>query len=412
MKKQAIGLSPFLASDSTGHYATLHQALQNAFQDLGWSNSYLGQAKTENPSWSKALIPSAFKNPRRLLPIISMLLFARSLRKMLAGNSLLFCYETSFALGWSIAWACRGMKTMMILNLNQADFYAKLLNNRMSTRAVRGFLTNLMRVSTGLRIHVESKRLVSLFARKIPQIDIYHFPLPSTLSLANHEGRSKEFQEYKFILVQFSGVIQINLAMSVIDSALAKAETVHCFDIWIGRENRDILSQTYGSKLVWLPGRSLSEIEYQTVLQEAKEVWFVYLTEFHQWGSSGKLLDSCLMQKRVLVKSESALEDMARLYAHDWYSFEVVEGSFLPEAPAKRHSTLGVIRPIPTPTDTVKYMQNQLVRAENHSDASHAKLTPLLIACVWLAILALTMLPEKLIELIRRAHRAIQRVTR
>jgi hypothetical protein len=311
---QVIGISSFLISGAPGHYESFHKAL---FQGLQSHNrveksSYLGsrQNQWKDDIWYMPLVPSSLTRKFKVadLKYFKTLL---DLAKTNSSNSpkVFVAYEGGLYTVYLLSALLRFRpNTIAIVNIFDNQQHARLLESKLNSRIFRAFLKIAMRgVENQLALTGDTFRFASKMQDSTKtSIDV--FPMFSILQPSNTKTRgSREF------LINLRGSFSANKLLEV--CKLVGIQNLPEITVHGPIPDQIKIALTQFDSLKFSEGH-ISESNYQSMFLKFKSVVFLYNPESFSYCSSGRLFDAIVSESKLIVPSDTALADFAKVYGN------------------------------------------------------------------------------------------------
>ena len=312
---QVIGISPFLISGAPGHYESFHKAL---FQGLQTHNrveksSYLGSRQNQGKDgiWYMPLVPSSLTRKFKVadLKYFKTLL---DLAKTNSSNSpkVFVAYEGGLYTVYLLSALLRFRpNAIAIVNIFDNQQHARLLESKLKSGIFRAFLKIAMRgVENQLALTGDTFRFASKMQDSTKtSIDV--FPMFSILQPSSTKTRgSREF------LINLRGSFSANKLLEVcklVGIQNLPEITVHGGPI----PDQIKIALTQFDSLEFSEGH-ISESNYQSMFLKFRSVVFLYDPESFSYCSSGRLFDAVVSESKLIVPSDTALADFAKVYGN------------------------------------------------------------------------------------------------
>lgn len=311
---QVIGVSPYLISGAQGHYESFHKALYKGLQihEQIERPLYLGSRKTElnTENWYLPVVPSRLTSKFK----VADLKYFRTLLELASpnnGNSmkLFVTYEGGlFAVFLFSALLRLQPKAAAIVNIFDNQQHANLFESKFKTRLFKILLNiAISGVENRLVLTGDTLRFASKM-QKSTGIAIELFPMFSILQPSRIDAKkSTEF------LINLRGLCSADKLLEVCE--IVGNQNLPKISVHgpIPKTIKMALAQF--DSLEFSEGH-ISENDYQTMFYKYENVIFLYNPESFSYCSSGRLFDAIIAGSKLIVPSNTALSDSAKVYGY------------------------------------------------------------------------------------------------
>jgi hypothetical protein len=311
---QIIGVSPFLISGAQGHYESFHKAL---YQGLRVNNeveepTYLGsrQSQSMNCEWYLPVIPPRLTSPFK----VTDLKYFRTLLDLAETNSsksmkVFVSYEGGlYAIYLFSALLRFRPNASAIINIFDNQQHAHLLESKLKARIFKALLKIAIKgVENQLSLTGDTDRFASK-VQESTKISIEVFPMYSILQSSNSKiGKSREF------LINIRG----SLSASKLLEACELVGPRSLPDITVHGPIPESIKRALSKfdSLEFSEGH-IPESNYEDMFHKFRNVIFLYNPESFSYCSSGRLFDAVVADTKIIVPSNTALADFAKLYGN------------------------------------------------------------------------------------------------
>lgn len=313
-KFQVIGVSPFLISGAQGHHESFHKALLQGLQlhDQVELPLYLGSRQTplDVENWYMPVVPSRLTSKFKVVD----LKYFKTLLDLAKSNSnnskkIFVVYEGNLFSVYLFSALMRFRpNAIATVNIFDNQQHAHLLESKLKARIFRALLKVAIKgVENQLSLTGDTDR----FASKVQdstKISIDVFPMYSILQPSNSKiNKSREF------LINIRG----SLSASKLLEACEQVGLRNLPDITVHGPIPESIKRALSKfDSLEFSESHISESNYEAMFYKFRNVIFLYNPESFSYCSSGRLFDAVVAETKIIVPSNTALADFAKLYGN------------------------------------------------------------------------------------------------
>lgn len=311
---QFIGVSPRLTAGAPGHYESFHKALFQGlkYKDGNESPVYLGSRAPhqETSIWYEPVVPTRltskfkvadFKYFKTLLKIAD--------QKDAKAPKVFVAYEGNLYTIFLFSAVLRFCtNSLAIVNVFDNQQHAHLFESKLRTRIFKELLKIAMSgVENQLILTGDTFRFASKL-QESTKIPIGIFPM---FSILQHSGI--ETQKTREFLINLRGAYSANKLLEVCE--LVGSQNLPEITVHGPMSNAIKIALAQFDSLEFSEGH-ISESDYNAMCHRFKNVVFLYNPESFSYCSSGRLFDAVLTETKLIVPSDTALSDFAKIYGN------------------------------------------------------------------------------------------------